>query len=95
MSENGTQSEALAGKLILAIQKQWGAEAGEPESAESEAIMHKSHRLLQAAKTGTLVALLGNASVTEFLGASWFARNQHVLPHARALLESIGRSGEA
>jgi hypothetical protein len=46
MTNSRTELEAAAGKLISAIQKEWHSEAGEPESAASEAVMHLAHELL-------------------------------------------------
>lgn len=39
MTRSRTPLEAAAGKLIAAIQKEWGLEAGESTSAASENVM--------------------------------------------------------
>ena len=89
MSKTRTQQEALAGKLISAVQKCWSEQAGEPQAEESEKVMHASHSLLQAAKAGTLEELLGKKSVIERLGLEWFQANPSALPSALALQESV------
>lgn len=71
MPRKRTHLEAAAGTLISAIQEEWGEETGEPRSAKSEQVMHMSHDLLQAAKTGSLTSVLGHSTVAEFLGEQW------------------------
>jgi hypothetical protein len=87
------QQELLAGQLVLAIQKIWNAQAGEPEAEESEQVMHASHNLLQAAKQGTLPKLLLGKHVVSYLGEEWFQRNSSALQAANELQESTGRAG--
>ena len=86
-----TPLEAAAGKLISAIQKEWGEEAGRPESAVSEEVMHASHALLQAAtREGSIASALGARTVAEFLGAQWVHEHPKVWPHVRALEAAEG-----
>ena len=86
MTRSRTPLEAAAGKLIAAIQKEWGVEAGEPRSAESENVMHAAHDLLQAAsKFGSIVSVIGSGSVSTFLGAQWVQAHPRVLPYIAAL----------
>ena len=68
MKPSRTPLEASAGKLISAVQREWHAEAGEPSAAESEEVMHSCHGLLQAAKNGSLAAILGSKTIAQFLG---------------------------
>jgi hypothetical protein len=69
MTSSRTTLEAAAGKLIAAIQKEWGIEAGEPESAASENVMHAAHELLQAAsKFGSIVSVIGSGSGIDVFG---------------------------
>jgi hypothetical protein len=75
-----TEVEAVAGRLILAIQKEWHNELGEESASESEEIMHTSHYLLQAAKANTLTSLLGGRTIAQFLGSSWVGRHPRVIP---------------
>jgi hypothetical protein len=79
-----------AGKLIAAIQKEWVAEAGEPESAASEEVLHHSHELLQASKKGSIKAATGPCTIDEFLGRCWVAAHPRVWPHIQ-LLETLER----
>ena len=85
MTRSRTSLELAAGKLTSAIQKEWDAEMGESASSVSEQVMYASHELLRAAKTGSLVPLLGAASVSEFLGIQWVQAHANVRPFIRAL----------
>ncbi|RSZ37250.1 MULTISPECIES: hypothetical protein [unclassified Variovorax] len=86
MTRSRTPLEAAAGKLIAAIQKEWGIEAGEPGSAESEKVMHAAHGLLQAAaKSGSIAGVIGSGSVSTFLGEQWVQAHPRVLPYIAAL----------
>lgn len=78
MKPSRTPLETAAGKLISAIQREWHAEAGEPSALESEQVMHSCHGLLQAAKNGSLSAVLGSMTVAQFLGTHWVAAHPNV-----------------
>jgi hypothetical protein len=54
MPRQRTALEYAARKLISSIQKEWSAEAAEPQSKESEAVVDRAHLLLQAAKASEL-----------------------------------------
>lgn len=82
MPRHRTPLEAAAGKLIVAIQKEWGSEAGQPWAARSEAVMHSAHALLQAAsKEGSIESVIGPGSVRTFLGWEWVDAHPTVLPY--------------
>jgi hypothetical protein len=81
MPRSRTPVEAAAGKLVSAIQREWGEEAGEPTSAASEEVMHACHLLLQTAKNGSIPTLLGGRSVAEFLGERWVREHPRVWSH--------------
>lgn len=86
MTRSRTPLEAAAGKLIAAIQKEWDAEIGEPESAVSEKVMHEAHALLQAAsKFGSNTNVIGSGSVSTYLGEEWVQAHPQVLPYIEAL----------
>lgn len=86
MTRSRTPIESAAGKLIAAIQKEWGIEVGEPASAESENVMHSAHELLQAAsKFGSIASVIGSGSVSTFLGEDWVRAHPRVLPFIAAL----------
>jgi hypothetical protein len=76
-----TPVEVAAGKLVSAVQREWGEEAGEPTSTASEEVMHACHSLLQAAKNGSVATLLGGRSVAAFLGEGWVRKHPRVWPH--------------
>lgn len=74
MPRDRTSLEKAAGKLISAIQKEWTAELGEPQADASEATMHASHSLLQAASAfGSIARVLGEAVAPRnaAMEASW------------------------
>ena len=85
MTKRKTELERSAGKLISAIQSVWHEEAGEPESVESERVMHKSHGLLASATRGSLESELAGASVAEYLGSTWVSEHPQVWPAIEAL----------
>jgi len=85
MPRTRTPLEVAAGKLISAIQREWGAEAGDPASVASEQVMHASHELLQAAKVGSIESVIGSGSVSEFLGKQWVNAHPNVCPYIEAL----------
>ena len=85
MPHKRTLLEAAAGKLILAIQKEWGEETGESWSAKSEQVLDMSHDLLQAAKTGSIKEILGGGTVAEFLGKQWVDAHPEVWPYVQVL----------
>jgi len=85
MTKKRTDTEAAAGKLILAIQKEWGEELGHPVAAESEEVMGKGHDLLKAAKANELRKVLDGRTVSEYLGPSWVERHPSVTPAIEAL----------
>jgi len=85
MPRERTATERAAGKLITTVQREWGAELGEPSAEISEHVMGRAHELLQASKDGTLKALLGVQNLTDYLGALWVKRHPTVLPAIREL----------
>jgi hypothetical protein len=88
------QVEALAGKLVLAVQGEWGRDLGEPIAQESEEAMYLSHKLLQAAKAGSIGTALGTATVAEFIGSPWVAQHPNVAPHIEALEAAIRKAAD-
>ena len=93
MPRTRTSAEALAGQLILAIQREWHAEAGEDIAQGSEAVMGRAHVLLQAAKANDLTTALGERSVEEYLGSAWLSAHHAALPAVRAFAAAIANSG--
>jgi len=92
MTKEKTKLETAAGKLISAIQKEWGNEAGEPEAEESEKVMYKGHDLLKGAKSNNVVGILNGMSVTQYLGDIWIHKHpsvkQSIANFEVALIES-------
>lgn len=93
MPRSRTAVEAAAGQLILAVQKEWGAEIGTPAAEMSESVIDRAHTLLQAAKTGSLQLALGRQGVAGFLGEPWVSSHPTVQP-AIQTLEALLRDGQ-
>jgi len=91
MPRSRTPVEALAGQLILAIQREWQAEIGEDTAQESEAVMNRAHLLLRAASANSLTRTLGAQSVEEYLGADWLSTHPAATPAARAFAKSVAQ----
>jgi hypothetical protein len=88
MPRHRTPLEVAAGKLISAIQREWDAEVGTPESVVSEEVMHAAHSLLQAAKADSMASVIGTGSVSDFLGKPWVHAHPQVWPYIQ-MLESV------
>lgn len=78
MAKKRTQLEETLGKLISAIQKEWGAELGEPHSTFSEDVMNKAHELLIARSPESMRKVLNGLSVQQFLGEVWLRKHPKV-----------------
>jgi hypothetical protein len=78
MSANKTPLERAAGKLISAIQKEWGEEVGESTADVSESVMNRGHDLLKAAKDKEVSSVLIGQSVIQYLGEIWVRRHPSV-----------------
>ena len=67
MTRSRTPLETAAGKLVAAIQKEWGAEAGESTSVASENVMYAAGDLLKAAsKFGSIMSVTGSLRIDVF-----------------------------
>lgn len=91
MTKQRTETEAAAGKLISAIQKEWGEELGEPVAVGSEEAMSKGHDLLKAAKEKQIQKLLNGRDVADYIGRSWVEKHRSVIPAIEALEEAASR----
>lgn len=79
-----------AGKLILAIQKEWGEVIGEPDAALAQKkVMHRAHTLLQAAQSASVSSLLDGRSVVEYLDPAWVEMHPSVKPSIAALAAAV------
>ncbi len=87
MPKKKTSIEIATGKLISAIQKEWGEELGESNVEASEDVMDRGHNLLQAAKNYEIIDVLGGLSVTQYLGEIWVRRHPSVKEYI-AILEN-------
>jgi hypothetical protein len=75
-----------AGKLILAIQKEWGERMGEPDAALAQKVMNRAHTLLQASQSSSVSMLLDGRSVAEYLDPVWVEMHPSVKPSIEAFV---------
>ncbi len=87
--------QKATGKLTSSIQKEWGEELGTPSAAESEEVMYRSQELTQATVTGSIEILLGQRTVTNFLGTEWVQRHPSVLAAIAVVETEIVRGQHA
>lgn len=78
-----------AGKLILAIRKEWEEVVGEPDAALAHKVMDRAHTLLQAAQTASISILLDGRSVAEYLDPVWVEMHPSVKPSIAALVAAV------
>jgi len=89
MPRQRTEAEAAAGKLISAIQKEWGKENGESVARISENVMDLAHTLLLARSAEGMLQLLGTRSAKQYLGELWVARHPAVLAAIKHLEHTL------
>jgi hypothetical protein len=77
------------GKLILAIQKELGEVAGEPDAARARKVMDRAHTLLQAAHSASVSNLLDGRTVAEYLDPVWVELHPSVKPGIAALVAAL------
>ena len=85
MPAKKTEVRKAAGKLVSAIQKEWGDELDDPGAVVSETVMHNCHALLHANTAEELQKILNGRSVEEFLGIHWVKAHPTVKPFIRKL----------
>ena len=73
-----SNSSKAEGKLISAIQREWGEEIGDTTAAVSEEVMYSAHSLLQAENAEQMKAVLSGRSIEEYLGEIWVKRHPSV-----------------
>ena len=78
-----------AGKLILAIQKEWGAVIGEPDAAQAQKVMNRARTLLQASQSSSVSNLLDGRSVVEYLDPVWVEMHPSVKPSIAAFVAAL------
>jgi len=78
-----------AGRLILAIQKEWGEVSGEPDAALAQKVMDRAHTLLQASRTASVSNFLDGRSVVEYLDPAWVEMHPSVKPSIDAFVAAL------
>lgn len=92
MAKIKTPIEQAAGKLISAIQKEWGNELGESIAEVSEEVIGRGHILLQATKNNEVESILSGLSVTQYLGELWVRRHPSVKEYIENFERELGYS---
>jgi hypothetical protein len=88
MSKDKSDFQKAAGKLISAIQKEWGNTLGNPNAEFSENVMDSAHDLLQAGTIEKASELLGPMTVRQYLGEVWVQSHPSVRP-AISVIENL------
>ena len=78
-----------AGKLILAIRKEWNGVVGEPDAALAKKVMDRAHVLLQASQSSSVPNLLDGRTVVEYLDPVWVEMHPSVKPHIEAFVAAL------
>jgi hypothetical protein len=78
-----------AGKLILAIQKEWGKVMVDPDAALAQRVMDRAHTLLQASQSSSVSNLLDGRSVIEYLDPVWVEKHPSVKPCIEAFVAAL------
>lgn len=85
--------EHAAGKLISAVQKEWGDELGNPNAEFSQNVMDAAHDLLQAGSVEKAREILGAKSIRQYLGEVWVQAHPNIKPAVLALENIRGPHG--
>ena len=88
MPRKKTDLQKAAGKLISAIQKEWGYVLGESNAEFSEKVMDAAHDLLKAGSVEKMRVLLGSLTVHQYIGEVWVQAHPRVRP-AISVLEEL------
>ena len=78
-----------AGKLILAIQKEWSEVAGTPDAARAQRVMDRARVLLQASESSSVLNLLDGRTAVEYLDAAWVEQHPSIKPHVEAFVAAV------
>ena len=78
-----------AGKLILAVQKEWTEVAGTPEAARAQRVMDRARVLLQASESSSVLNLLDGRTAVEYLDPGWVEMHPSVKAHIDAFVAAV------
>ncbi len=78
-----------AGKLILALQKEWGGGTAEPDAVLATKVLHRARTLLQATQSASVSSLLDGRSVIEYLDPVWVEMHPSVKPSIAAFVDAL------
>ena len=91
MPRKKSEIQKATGKLISAIQKEWGDSLGEPNAEFSENVMDNAHDLLQAGSVEGIKKLLGPMTVRQYLGEVWVQAHPNVKPAILAVEDLLNK----
>lgn len=91
MPKKKTEIQRAAGKLISAIQKEWGSVLGEENAEFSENVMDAAHNLLQASTREKVKELLGGMTIKQYLGDVWVQGHPSVKPAIQELQDQLDK----
>lgn len=89
MPRKRSELQRALGKLISAIQKEWGAQLGEPQAEFSEDVMDSTHHLLQAGTVEGVKEVLGPLTLRQYIGEVWLQGHPQVKPAVAAVEELL------
>ena len=79
MPKQKTALQKALGKLISAIQKEWGEQLGETSAADlSEDVMDLAHTLLQAKTAEAIKKVIDPLTIQQYLGEVWVHRHPDI-----------------
>ncbi|WP_457673683.1 hypothetical protein [Thiolapillus sp.] len=89
MARKRTALQKAAGKLIFAIQKEWGEDLGGPHAEFSEDVMDRAHDLLQAGTSEEVRKILDPRTVCQYVGEVWLQGHPNVKQFVAAFEELL------
>ena len=92
MPRKKSDLQKAAGKLISAIQKEWGEDLGELHADFSEKVMDSAHDLLQAGSIVEVKKILGSLTVRQYLGEVWVQAHPSVKPAIQVIEELLDKN---
>ncbi len=93
MPKKKSDFQRAVGKLISAIQKEWGDQLGNPNAEFSENVMNAAHDILQAGSPEKARELLGPLTLRQYLGDVWVQAHPNVKPAISAIEDLLGIKG--
>ena len=93
MPKQKTDFQKVVGRLISAIQKEWGDELGNSNAEFSEKVMDSAHDLLQAGSADKAKQIIGSMTIRQYLGDVWVQSHPNVKPAISDLESLLNHAG--